>query len=409
MTGWAAETLVTTTILMAVVLLVREPFAKLFGARAAYALWLIPLLRMVTPPLPVETPIPQLTMGIVAGPAAGAPAMPMVPASGSAVGELFLALWLGGAILFLAWHLIAYRRFVRRALAEGRLIDRATSSRPELIESPAVPGPMASGILRPRIFLPAGFFNRLSNAQCRLAIAHERLHHRRGDLIALASSLVVLALHWFNPIAYAAHRAFRRDLEAACDAQLVERLGPEEREAYARAIVGSAAAPMPAAVCGLTPIDDLKRRLNMLNTSHGLGARLSGIAIAASLAAGATLATSGAQAQTPPESRTETVEVERAPGPQKVTKRFHKTLGVAEAPVPARCDNVEDRFEAELGGQADKLKFFICNKGGGKAGMVQTLEEALQHVRSDSEMPAQQRDKLIPLIQAEITRRRAAL
>ena len=49
--GFAFETFVATTLLMLLVLAIRNPVRRLFGSRLAYALWLLPALRMVLPPL----------------------------------------------------------------------------------------------------------------------------------------------------------------------------------------------------------------------------------------------------------------------------------------------------------------------------------------------------------------------
>ena len=48
MIAWLVETLVATTGLMALVLLIRNPVRQLFGSHAAYALWLLPALRIGT-------------------------------------------------------------------------------------------------------------------------------------------------------------------------------------------------------------------------------------------------------------------------------------------------------------------------------------------------------------------------
>ena len=49
MIGWAIEALAASTLLMLVVLALRGPVARRFGAQAAYMLWLLPALRMVLP------------------------------------------------------------------------------------------------------------------------------------------------------------------------------------------------------------------------------------------------------------------------------------------------------------------------------------------------------------------------
>lgn len=51
MTHWMMETLVWTAVLIAFVLLVRRPVSRSFGPQIAYALWALPALRLVLPPL----------------------------------------------------------------------------------------------------------------------------------------------------------------------------------------------------------------------------------------------------------------------------------------------------------------------------------------------------------------------
>ena len=51
MTDWLLGTLLATTGLIVLVLLVREPVRRHFGARVAYALWLIPAARLLMPTL----------------------------------------------------------------------------------------------------------------------------------------------------------------------------------------------------------------------------------------------------------------------------------------------------------------------------------------------------------------------
>ena len=57
MIGWALETFVATTLLMLLVLAVRGPVRKAFGPHMAYALWLLPVARLLLPPLPAAPPL----------------------------------------------------------------------------------------------------------------------------------------------------------------------------------------------------------------------------------------------------------------------------------------------------------------------------------------------------------------
>lgn len=51
MTAWLTGTLLYTGLLIALVLLVRRPFSRWFGPQFAYALWALPALRLLLPPI----------------------------------------------------------------------------------------------------------------------------------------------------------------------------------------------------------------------------------------------------------------------------------------------------------------------------------------------------------------------
>ena len=51
MIDWLADTILATTLLMGVVLLIREPVRRQFGPAVAYGLWLIPVVRILMPTL----------------------------------------------------------------------------------------------------------------------------------------------------------------------------------------------------------------------------------------------------------------------------------------------------------------------------------------------------------------------
>lgn len=407
MNGWLFESLLVSALLMTLVLAIREPVARIFGARAAFALWLAPLVRMLWPPLPADSPFVGYAIEIV--PETAAPAPVLASTTGLTVWDAMALLWLAGAAGFLAFHLFSYRRFLQSALSSGRRLEQSSAFGPELIESVGVRGPIATGIIRKRIFLPAGFTSRLSPDQRRLAIAHEELHHSRGDLIALTVSLIVLALHWFNPLAHLAHRAFRRDLEAACDAQLIEELGTEHRENYARAIVGCTSAAMPTAICALTPIDDLKRRLHMLSSNHGAVRRLAGMALAGTVAvAGLMLASPATAVQPKDEGETKEfikrIEIHKTHGDKNVLKRGE--AGEFRTHV-LNCDG--EKFEASSAGGADNqkenIKFFICAKGG--ESLLPALEKAAADLEKNDDMPAGRKADILAKLRAKIAELRA--
>ena len=265
--GWAIDAFIASTLLMAAVLLVRGPVRRAFGPQVAYALWALPVLRLVLPPLPAgwwhaAAAAPVTRAGerfvvLVVEPAATAAA--------PSIGTVLALVWAGGAALFLGWQIVRHHRFCARILRTAAPVEQC--GRVSVVASAAAPGPLAFGVRRRFVAFPADVAARFDADERALALAHELGHHARGDLHANWAALVVLALHWFNPLAWRAFHAFRADQELANDARVLAGCDPRARHAYARAIVKAAAGTRVSLACHLHTIADLKGRLKMLTNS----------------------------------------------------------------------------------------------------------------------------------------------
>ncbi len=269
MSAWLVEAILATALLMAAVLAVRVPVRRAFGAQVAYALWAIPVARMVLPPLPagwrgealpvLPTPEP-LTLYL------GAPVvtLPPVADAGMPIGwaEAAVLLWSAGAVALMAWQVVGYWRFRWRVLHHGVAVDRVKSV--TIVQSAAASGPLAFGVIDRVVAFPRDFAARFEAGERALTLEHELGHHARGDLIANWVALAMLALHWFNPLAWIAFRAFRADQELANDAHVLARCGAEARHAYGCAIVKAAHGRAVSPTCHLNTVKDLKGRLRML-------------------------------------------------------------------------------------------------------------------------------------------------
>lgn len=269
MMQWIAETLVATTLLMLLVLAVRPWVANRFGARAAYLLWFAPALRMILPPLPADWfgdrgAAMQDVVVVLAG--TSSPSLqPATTAGGSAAWLIFsLSVWLGGAAFFFGRHWLNYIRFSRDVSEDGRPLFDA--GRIPVTASANVSSPIALGVFGKSVIVPEDFEHRFDEEEQRLAVQHELTHHDRHDVPVNFAALAVLALHWWNPIAHIAHRAFRLDQEAACDAIVLEGASPQERHAYGSALFKSAMGRVPLAACAMGATTTLKARLRRILT-----------------------------------------------------------------------------------------------------------------------------------------------
>lgn len=284
MTDWLFDTFIYTGVLIAAVLLLRRPVARHFGPQVAYALWALPLLRLIMPPIvlpssfaPAEAvPVEDPVMIYISATPETVNSQPLEPihSVGIEMADLLLPFWLGGAALFLALRARDYLRMRRDLLEQARPVGEAGKVR--LVETPAVTSPVAFGVSDKVVALPPQFMALHDIAARDLAIAHELAHHRGHDLVANIAAQPLLALHWFNPLAWWGWRAMRRDQEAACDARVVAGKERSERAAYAEVIAGFAAgphlalaAPMACPVLGEKSIIHRLRSLTMSDIPSG--------------------------------------------------------------------------------------------------------------------------------------------
>ena len=216
-----------STFACVLVLLLRVPLRNAFGARVAYAAWMMVPAIVLAALLPA--PIAPTAQALRAVALAAAP----LPAPAIAAFDprpWLLAAWLAGVVVAAAAFAAQQRRYlrslgdVRRA---GARVVRAASGDA---------GPALVGAWRARIVVPADFVHRYDARERQLILAHERQHLARGDAIANAAVAALRCLHWFNPIVHLAAARFRYDQELACDAAVIDRF-PEARAAYAGAML----------------------------------------------------------------------------------------------------------------------------------------------------------------------------
>ena len=82
--------------------------------------------------------------------------------------------------------------------------------------------PYIRGLFRPRILLPAQSY---SDQELRVILTHELIHYKQRDLWLKWGAVVVLCVHWFNPLAWWFAQDVKHWSEYMCDQYTVASVG----------------------------------------------------------------------------------------------------------------------------------------------------------------------------------------
>ena len=279
---------VTSSILLAVFLLLRGTLFRTLSPRVRYALWGVVLLRLLVPfqipslslpasaaDLAPELPVlsnrplsPDTAMGHAVIPSDLLEENGLTIADGGTVqaspsdqdaalwelqenGEVYL--YFGGptlddvlhAAVVLAWGagagvvllavLAANLRFAQKLRQSRRPLPTAGCPLP-VYEAEELSSPCLCGVLRPAVYLTP---EAAEDGTVRThVLAHELTHFRHRDHIWSLLRCLALALHWYNPLVWAAVVLSKRDGELSCDEGTIRRLGEGERISYGRTLIG---------------------------------------------------------------------------------------------------------------------------------------------------------------------------
>ena len=313
------EWIVSSSLLILVVLLLRAVLGKRISAGLRYGLWAVVLARLLVPvslfslaimALPaVEPPEALRQESIYVLPVESRPAEESTvrfledgqiedPASfgyarledeGRTVTryaekisplELLGWIWAAGAAVMAIFLIIANVRFAIRLRRVRRLL-KDTGAPVPVYAAPALPSPCLSGLFRPAVYVTEEAA--ADPAMLRHVLAHELTHYRHLDHLWSVLRGVVLAVHWWNPLVWLAVVCSRRDGELACDEGALKRLGDGERAAYGETLLALVTAKSK-------PADLLSFATTMTSGKRNLRERIQRIAAQPKRLAGAMVA-----------------------------------------------------------------------------------------------------------------------
>ena len=249
MTQW----ILSSSLLIVAVLLIRKIAGDRLSARLRYALWGLVLLRLlipvsigesalsvqnwlpekqvqntVTQQLPVYTTSDSEEIINTTQPTQSATGPVEVSKSIAVLPVVYMVGCVVVGLVFLLSNLL----FALRLRRSRRFVTNHTLP---VYETEAIESPCMYGVLRPAVYVtPAVLADKTAQ---QYVLAHELTHYRHGDHIWSLLRCVAVVLHWYNPLVWTASFASQLDGELACDEGALRRIGEGNRNDYARTLI----------------------------------------------------------------------------------------------------------------------------------------------------------------------------
>lgn len=220
----------------------------------SYALWSVVAFRLILPfsfesilsimpkstnanPIPrdiVYQQTPQIRSGIKAADHIVNSSLP-APSALASINPMqiymFIAtcIWIFGLVGMLIYSLVSVIR-LKRQLKEAQLLED------NIFEVGNLKTPFVLGIIKPKIYLPAGL-----NPEERVYIVmHEQTHIRRADHVIKIMTFIILSIHWFNPLVWIAFVLMSKDMELSCDEHVLKEMKEDVKKPYANSLLSLA-------------------------------------------------------------------------------------------------------------------------------------------------------------------------
>ena len=271
------EWILSSSVLIAAVLLGRFLLRGRISLRLQYALWALVLVRLLLPvqlftsdfgtgsvaqTVDIAEPVRQVYFSanenryeqeydiafrkvVAEYEAANRPADPIaIEKTAQAMAEtrleldfksILLHIWVAGMVVMTA-VIISCNAHLALQLKRRRWALDIPESLLSVYVTEAVPTPCVFGFFRPAVYLTP---EAAKEPQVRRhVLEHELTHYRHFDHVWSVLRSLCLVLHWYNPLVWIAAKVSRADAELACDEGALARLGEDQRGDYGRTLIG---------------------------------------------------------------------------------------------------------------------------------------------------------------------------
>ena len=258
------EQIITSSILIAFVLIFSFVMEKRVNPCLKYALWLLVAVKLLIPLPEFQSNISVMNLanqiegngvhylfidnaideaGKIDGDSGWVPAYSRTEdgektsgrmLQGIEIADMCCFVWIAGMLvctgIFMWSNLRFFRRVRNSRVSVGKYKDKLN-----VYTTADVTGPCLFGLFRPSVYLQKN--RELSKEQSAYVLAHEYIHYRHGDHVWAVVRCICVILYWYNPFVWLAACASVKDSELACDRGTLKLVGKENYKEYGKALI----------------------------------------------------------------------------------------------------------------------------------------------------------------------------
>lgn len=147
-----------------------------------------------------------------------------------------LCIWFIIVFIFAIYQIIKYRRYITHLLkiSEERMYNFDNVGTVRVLINNNIRTPYTVGFLRPRIIFHEDIIESKHNSAI---YKHEYCHAKNHDALVELICLIIICIHWFNPIAILLLFSYSNLCEYVCDDYATEGLSYNERKEFANLLL----------------------------------------------------------------------------------------------------------------------------------------------------------------------------
>lgn len=160
--------------------------------------------------------------------------------------SMISAVWLCCVVLCAVYQIVKYRIDIRRLLAQSqKAFTEVNGETVEVLVNKNIRTPYTVGFIKRLIIVPE---ESLGNPCFAMCYRHEEQHRRNFDSLMKLVCVLIICIHWFNPVAILLLWLYSMTAEYICDAAAAEGCTDEEKKNYARLLAGLSSMKKPLSV-----------------------------------------------------------------------------------------------------------------------------------------------------------------